>query len=65
MSIRPSEYKVVAFPGRTCDGAIAPALADLITSRTVLLVDALRACGADLVEGARIPRELSDVEAAR
>jgi len=65
VSIRPSEYKVVAFPGRTCDGAIAPALADSITSRTILLVDALRACGADLVEGARIPRGLSDAEAAR
>ncbi|MFI9104085.1 DUF6325 family protein [Streptomyces fildesensis] len=39
MGIGPVEYLVVAFPGSRFTGRIAPALADIVASRTVRILD--------------------------
>jgi hypothetical protein len=39
MSIGPVEYMIVGFPGNQFNGEIAPALADLITSGTIRILD--------------------------
>lgn len=39
MSIGPVEYMVVAFPGNQFNGAIAPALEDLVDSDTIRILD--------------------------
>ena len=41
MSIGPVEYIIVAFPGNEFNGRIAPALADLIGSGTIRILDLL------------------------
>ena len=38
--IGPVDYAVIAFPGNRFNGAIAPALADLVESGTIRLIDA-------------------------
>jgi uncharacterized membrane protein len=39
MSIGPVEYMVVAFPGNKFTGQIAPALAELVESNTIRIID--------------------------
>jgi len=39
MAIGPVEYMIVAFPGNKFKGEIAPALAELIDSQTIRLID--------------------------
>lgn len=39
MSIGPVEYMVVAFPGNNFKGEIAPALAELVDSNTIRIID--------------------------
>ena len=39
MAIGPVEYMVVGFPGNKFTGKIAPALADLVKSGTVRIID--------------------------
>lgn len=39
MPIGPVEYLIVAFPGNQFNGEIAPALADLVTSGTIRVLD--------------------------
>jgi len=39
MSIGPVEYMVVAFPGNRFTGQIAPALAELVESNTIRIID--------------------------
>ena len=38
--IGPVDYAVIAFPGNRFNGAIAPALADLVEAGTIRLIDA-------------------------
>ena len=38
--IGPVDYAVIAFPGNRFNGAIAPALADLVESGTIRIIDA-------------------------
>ena len=39
MAIGPVEYMIVAFPGNEFRGEIAPALAELVESRTIRIID--------------------------
>jgi hypothetical protein len=58
--IGPVEYMVVAFPGNNFRGEIAPALQELVDSRTIRIIDlAFVGKGAD---GEVIAAELSDLD---
>ena len=39
MELGPVEYAVIAFPGSQFNGSVAPALADLVESGTVRVID--------------------------
>jgi hypothetical protein len=61
MSIGPVEYMVVAFPGNRFTGEIAPALADLVESETIRIID-LAFVSKD-ADGNVAALELSDLDA--
>jgi hypothetical protein len=60
MEIGPVEYMIVAFPGNKFRGEIAPALADLVESDTVRILD-LAFVGKD-ADGEVVAFELSDLD---
>jgi hypothetical protein len=59
--IGPVEYMIVAFPGNRFRGEIAPALADLVESNTIRIID-LAFVGKD-ADGNVVAFELSDLDA--
>lgn len=59
--IGPVEYMIVAFPGNKFRGEIAPALADLVDSNTIRIID-LAFVGKD-AEGDVVAFELGDLDA--
>jgi hypothetical protein len=58
--IGPVEYMIVAFPGNKFRGEIAPALADLVESETIRIID-LTFVGKN-AEGETISLELNDID---
>lgn len=56
----PVDYLIVAFPGNEFRGDIAPALADLVESKTIRIID-LAFVGKD-TEGNVIASELTDID---
>ena len=58
--IGPVEYMIVAFPGNKFRGEIAPALADLVESETIRIID-LAFVGKD-ADGNVVAFELSDLD---
>ena len=60
MSIGPVEYMVVAFPGNKFTGQIAPALAELVESNTIRIIDL--AFVAKDEDGSIAAFELSDLD---
>ena len=58
--IGPVEYMIVAFPGNKFRGEIAPALADLVESETIRIID-LAFVGKD-ADGEVVAFELSDLD---
>jgi hypothetical protein len=58
--IGPVEYMIVAFPGNKFRGEIAPALADLVESNTIRIID-LAFVGKD-ADGNVVAFELSDLD---
>jgi uncharacterized membrane protein len=58
--IGPVEYMIVAFPGNKFRGEIAPALADLVESETIRIID-LAFVGKD-ADGDVVAFELSDLD---
>jgi hypothetical protein len=58
--IGPVEYMIVAFPGNKFRGEIAPALADLVESNTIRIID-LAFVGKD-ADGSVVAFELSDLD---
>jgi hypothetical protein len=58
--IAPVDYMIVAFPGNEFRGEIAPALADLVESETIRIID-LAFVGKD-AEGNVIAFELTDID---
>jgi uncharacterized membrane protein len=58
--IGPVDYMIVAFPGNEFRGEIAPALADLVESETIRIID-LAFVGKD-AEGNVIAFELTDID---
>ena len=60
MSIGPVEYMVVAFPGNKFTGQIAPALAELVESNTIRIIDL--AFVAKDADGSIAAFELSDLD---
>jgi uncharacterized membrane protein len=60
MEIGPVEYLIVAFPGNRFQGQIAPALAELVRSNTIRIID-LAFVGKD-ADGEILALELSDLD---
>ena len=60
MTLGPVEYVVVAFPGNKFTGQIAPALADLVESGTIRIMD-LAFVGKD-ADGSVLGFELTDLD---
>ncbi len=60
MGIGPVEYMVVAFPGNKFNGKIAPALRDLIDSKTIRVID-LAFVMKD-ADGSIVGAELEDID---
>jgi hypothetical protein len=58
--IGPVEYMIVAFPGNKFRGEIAPALADLVESETIRIID-LTFVGKN-ADGETISLELNDID---